>query len=99
MMKKKGFKDIVARAMTDDDFLNEFLSDPLKASNDYDLSKEEIAALNTIDKGELAKVGEELGERISKGYLDFTMLSLGIPDEGPGHSSTHTNTHGSSHTK
>lgn len=49
-MKRKTFKDIVARAMTDDDFLNEFLSDPVKATTDYDLSEEEFAALNAIDR-------------------------------------------------
>lgn len=93
-----NFKDIIARAMTDDDFLNEFLSDPIKAAADYNLSEDEIAALSTIDKEELAQVGQELGERISKGYLDFSMLSLIGPEE-PGHNSSHTNTHTSTHTK
>ena len=95
-MKNKSFKDIVARAMTDDNFLNEFLSDPLKATADYNLSEDEIAALNSIDKRELTQVGQELGERISKGYLDLTILSL---ETEPGHLSTHTNSHLSSHSK
>ncbi len=94
----KTFKDIVARAMTDDDFLNEFLSDPLKATADYNLTQDEIAALNTIDKGELAQIGEELGERISKGYIDFSLLTLTFGQE-PAHTSEHTNTHNSTHSK
>ena len=99
-MSKNNFKDIIARAMTDDDFLNEFLSDPIKAAADYNLTEDEIAALSTIDKEELAQVGQELGERISKGYLDFTMLNInGIGLEDPGHNSTHTNSHSSTHTK
>jgi hypothetical protein len=99
-MSNNNFKDIIARAMTDDDFLNEFLSDPIKAAADYNLSEDEIAALSTIDKEELEQVGQELGERISKGYLDFSMLSLsgGGPEE-PGHHSSHTNSHNSTHTK
>jgi len=98
-MNNSNFKDIVARAMTDDDFLNEFLSDPLKAAADYDLSQEEIAALSTIDKEELVQVGQELGERISKGYLDLSLLSINGLDGDPSHDSSHTNTHTSTHTK
>ncbi|MGD2091725.1 MAG: hypothetical protein PVH61_36465 [Candidatus Aminicenantes bacterium] len=76
-----------------------FLRPCFKAAADYKLSEDEIAALNTIDKEELGQVGQELGERISKGYLDFTLLSLQVQPDQPGHNSSHTNTHNSTHTK
>ena len=85
---KKNFQDIIAKAMTDENFLNEFLSDPLKATEGFDLSDEEIAALQTVDHEELVKIGEELGERISKGYIDLQLL-----DAIAGHSSTQHTSH------
>ena len=93
-MKKSKFQDIVSRAMTDEDFLNEFLSDPMKATADYNLSKEEASALNAINREELAQIGDELGERISKGYIDLSMLDM-IAE----HQSQHTNNHASTHDK
>ncbi len=92
-MKSKNFKDIIARAMTDENFLNEFLSDPVKATSDYELSDEEVAALKAIDHEELTQIGDELGERISKGYIDLEML-----DMIGGHDST-THTSHTSHSK
>jgi hypothetical protein len=84
-MKKSSFQDLIARAMTDESFLNEFLQDPVKAAADYNLSEEEIAALNAVDRESLEQIGDELGERISKGYLDLSLV-----DALTSHSSTHS---------
>lgn len=95
-----SYKDIVARAMTDEDFLNEFLTDTLKATSDYNLSQDEVAALHCIDRNELHQIGEELGERISKGYLDLSLLNLAMDaSTDPAHNSQHTNLHRSTHNK
>jgi len=75
-MNASKFQDIVARAMTDEEFLGELLKDPVKATAVYDLSKEEVEALNAIDQESLAQIGDELGERISKGYLDLQVMDM-----------------------
>ncbi|MGE5342491.1 MAG: Os1348 family NHLP clan protein [Candidatus Omnitrophota bacterium] len=97
MKDGNNFKEIIGRAMTDEDFLNEFLSDPVKASSDYNLSEEEKTALKAINCEELSKIGTELTERISKSFIDLSTL---LACEGDvGHTSSHTNTHASTHSK
>jgi len=79
-MSEKILEQIVNRAVQDQEFRNQLISDPVAACAGYDVTPEEIASLAEQFSGR----SEELRARVSKRKLtsDFGGLSgpMGIED-------------------
>lgn len=86
----KKLNEIITKAIMDEDFRKEFLTNPVKASEGFGLSDEEIAELQNVDLSELEQVNAELEERLSKSFINLPELG---EDEAADHRSY--STHGS----
>ncbi len=90
----KKINDVISKAIMDENFRREFLQDPIKATEGFGLSQEEIAKLSEIDLSELNQVNAELEERLSKSFINLPSLG---EDEEMYHSSSHVNHTDDSH--
>lgn len=84
----KKLNDVITKAVMDEDFRKEFLSNPEKAAEGFGLSAEEIAELHAIDLSELTQVNAELEERLSKSFINLPTIDDPDGNKGArGHSS------------
>ncbi|MDP8262331.1 MAG: Franean1_4349 family RiPP [Candidatus Ancaeobacter aquaticus] len=65
-MSKQGMEKIFGKAVTDEVFRGQLLSDPDSALAGSDLSEDEIQAIKAMDKESIEKFVGGLDERISK---------------------------------
>jgi hypothetical protein len=65
-------KEIVNRAVADDSFRKNLLSDPTTALKGYDLTDAERELLSNLDEGTFDDFAGGLGDRSTKGWLPGT---------------------------
>lgn len=87
--------EIITRVVADDEFKNEFLADPMKATEAYELTVADVANLRAIDIVELSLVNQELEERLSKSFINLPTYSLAAINSHGNHSKTTHANHGS----
>jgi hypothetical protein len=70
-MSQHEIERVIGRAATDDAFRQALINDTREACKDYDLTEEELNALEQLDSQSLLAFAETLNRRISKtGGLD-----------------------------
>ncbi len=68
-MSQAVLKEIVERAVEDENFRKELLKNPGKAMKGYDLTKEERKLLKDLNEGTFDQFAGGLGARSTKGWL------------------------------
>jgi len=71
-MSDTALKEIIDRAVKDEDFRNLLFSDPNKALANYQLSDEDRKTLESLNAENFSSVTSELGDRTTKGFLPGT---------------------------
>jgi len=66
-MSKQAIEAIIGRCMMDDDYRHQFFADPSRALAGYELTKEERAALLSVDAETLDAFAERLSGQLGKG--------------------------------
>lgn len=66
-MSKQAMEAILGRTMLDDSYRHQFFADPIRALAGYELTKEERAALLSIDAETLDAFAERLGVQLGTG--------------------------------
>jgi hypothetical protein len=66
-MSQQAVAEIIGRAITDPEFREKLIDDAAGACQGYDLTEEELAALEAIDPGDLQTFAENLPERLIRG--------------------------------
>lgn len=79
--------EIISKVIVDTNFRTEFLNDPIKATEKFDLSDNEQAQLRAIDLNELTQVNTELEERLSKSFINLPSIDKGEDAEHTSHGS------------
>lgn len=93
----QAINQIIAKAIMDEEFREEFLQDPIKASEPFHLNPEEIAQLRTVELSELAQVNVELEERLSKSFINLPAIESNSAEHtSHGSNSSHSSTSHSS---
>jgi hypothetical protein len=77
-MTQAAVQAVIGRAVTDAGFREALFADPAQALAGYDLSAEEMAALEALDAEQVAAFAGTLDERISKSAF----ARMGLPDGG-----------------
>ncbi len=77
-MSKEAVQTVIGRAVTDAAFRQVLFAEPEKALTGYDLSRDEIAALQALDAEEMAAFAGSLEARISKSMFS----TMSPPGEG-----------------
>lgn len=83
----KKLNEVITKALVNEDFRKEFLSDPMKASEGFNLTETELAQLRSVDLSELSQVNTELEERLSKSFINLPNLDANSDGEHTSHSS------------
>ncbi len=65
-MSQEAIERILGRAVTDADFRQRLIDNAAEACKEYDLSADELAALEALDKDSLVSFAGTLDPRISK---------------------------------
>jgi hypothetical protein len=65
-MSKQAIEAILGRSVLDDSYRHQFFADPNRALAGYDLTKEERAALLSVDAETLDAFAERLGVQLGK---------------------------------
>ena len=65
-MSKQAMEAILGRTMLDDSYRHQFFADPIRALAGYELTKEERAALLSVDAETLDAFAERLGVQLGK---------------------------------
>lgn len=65
-MSQDAVQKVIGRAITDAEFRQQLLDDAHAACADYDLSEEELAALEALDPDSLKLFAGKLDARLSK---------------------------------
>lgn len=71
-MSETVLKEIVDRAVKDEAFRNNLLSNPTAALKGYDLTNAERELLSNLDEGNFDDFAGGLGDRSTKGWLPGT---------------------------
>ena len=66
-MSKQAIEAIIGRSMMDDEYRHQFFADPSRALAGYELTKEERAALLSVDAETLDAFAERLGVQLCNG--------------------------------
>ena len=66
-MSKQAIEAILGRSVLDDSYRHQFFADPNRALAGYDLTKEERAALLSVDAETLDAFAERLGVHLGTG--------------------------------
>lgn len=65
-MAQSSVEQIIGRAATDEDFRTELINNPREACKEYDLTEEELDALEKLDTQTLQAFAITLDKRITK---------------------------------
>lgn len=68
-MSIEHVQEIIGKALNDSEYRELLFSDPNKALEGYDLSEEEVKALEELEAEEFEAISGELEERISRASL------------------------------
>ena len=68
-MSAEGVKQVIGRAVVDEEFRTLLFANPAEALNGFDLADEERTQLQTITRDEFDKVTSEVEKRISRAGL------------------------------
>jgi Ribosomally synthesized peptide prototyped by Frankia Franean1_4349. len=71
-MSLENVQTIIGRAIIEPEYRDLLFNDPAKAMEGYDLTKEELQALESIEKEKLNTLANDLEERVSKAGLFLT---------------------------
>jgi len=75
-MSAKGLNQVIAKAITDLKYRELLFSSPDEALAGYDLTKEETAALKTLDRSTFDAVAKEVEMRVSEAGIEFTAVAI-----------------------
>jgi hypothetical protein len=68
-MSEVVLKEIIERAVSDESFRKQLLSDPGTALKGYELSDAERELLSNLDEGNFDEFAGGLGDRATKGWI------------------------------
>jgi hypothetical protein len=68
-MSEVVLREIIDRAVADDSFRRQLLSDPSTALRGYELSDAERELLSNLDEGNFDEFAGGLGDRATKGWI------------------------------
>lgn len=65
-MSQEAVQQVIGRAITDAEFRQQLIDDARAACSDYDLTEEELTALDALDAASLQAFAGKLDARLSK---------------------------------
>jgi hypothetical protein len=83
-MSTESVKEIIGKAVVDEEYRELLFNEPDKALEGYDLTEEERKALREVKRDKFNEAAIELQERLSRsGILNWTGESLADPRPSP----------------
>jgi len=76
-MSKETLQTVIGKAVADDQFREALFANPDKALAGYDLTKDEVAALKSVDAETMESLAGGLDERISKAFIIGWTVGVG----------------------
>ena len=78
-MSADGVKQVIGRAVVDEEFRTLLFDKPIEALGGFDLTDEERTRLQTLTRDEFDKVAGDVEERVSRAGVMFTAVASGRP--------------------